>query len=78
MAEIRNGYKVLVGNPEGKEYSEVLRVVEGVILKRILRKCGGRMCTCVIWFSIWTVGGLLKYDNGYWGPSKCGIFFFTK
>jgi hypothetical protein len=43
-----------------RDYSEVLGVDEGIILKWILRNYGGRVCTCVIWFGIEAVGVLLR------------------
>jgi hypothetical protein len=40
MAEMRNAYSILVGKPEGGDYSEGLGVDEKIILESILRKEG--------------------------------------
>jgi hypothetical protein len=38
MEEMRRVYKILVGEPEGKNYSKVLSVIVRIILKCILGK----------------------------------------
>jgi len=38
MEEMRNAYKIFVGKPEGKNYSEDLGVDGKIILEWILRK----------------------------------------
>jgi hypothetical protein len=52
MGERRNAYKILVGKPEGEEYSEDLGVNESIILEWILRKQVGRIWIGFIWLRI--------------------------
>jgi hypothetical protein len=54
-----NAYKILVGEPEGKNHSEDLDVDGKIILEWILGGKGGEVWTEFIWPRIWTSGGLL-------------------
>jgi hypothetical protein len=52
MGEMRNTYRILSGEPEGKVYSEDLGLHGRIILKRIIWKYDGRI--------------LLAQDRGGW------------
>jgi hypothetical protein len=58
MGEIRNTYKILVGEPEGRCLSEVVGVGGRLILEWVLGKLGLGVWTRFIWFRIGTGGGL--------------------
>jgi hypothetical protein len=44
MEEMRNAYKILIGNSQMKSLGDQ-RIDGNLILKRILRKCGERLFT---------------------------------
>jgi hypothetical protein len=59
MGEGRNVYRVLVGNPEGKEHLEDQGVDGRMGSKRTLGRLVGGVWSGFTWFRIGTVGGLL-------------------
>jgi hypothetical protein len=59
IGEMRNAYKILVGNLKGKGYSKDLRVDGKTILEWILGKLGGRVWSRFIWLRAGTSGGIL-------------------
>jgi hypothetical protein len=59
VGKMRNAYKTLVANLEGREHSEDLGVYGKIILKWILGKWCGKLWTGCIWLRIGTTGGLL-------------------
>jgi hypothetical protein len=59
IGEMRNAYKILVGKPAGKSYSEDLDVDGRIVLEWVLWKQGGKVCTGFIWLRIGACGGLL-------------------
>jgi hypothetical protein len=58
MGEIRNPYKILVGNLKGRDHSEDLGIDEK-ISEWILGKQSGKVWTGCIWFTTGTSSGLL-------------------
>jgi hypothetical protein len=56
--EMKNMYKIFIGEPRGKNHPEDLGVDGMIILKRILGKYVG-VRTGFIWLRIGTGGGLL-------------------
>jgi predicted NUDIX family NTP pyrophosphohydrolase len=59
VARMGNEYKVSVGEPEGRDYSEELGIDGKIILEGMLKKQGGKVWTVFIWLKIRTNGGLL-------------------
>jgi hypothetical protein len=59
MGTMRNTYKILVGNSEGKRPLRRPRSGGRIILKWILEKYGWMVWTGFIWLRIRTGGGLL-------------------
>jgi hypothetical protein len=59
MGEMRNAYKILVGNLKGRDYSEDLGVDRKILLQWILGKQGGKVWTGLIWLRVGTSGRLL-------------------
>jgi hypothetical protein len=59
MGEGRNVYRVLVGNPEGKDHLEDEGVDGRMGSKWILGRLVGWVWSGFIWLRIGTVGGLL-------------------
>jgi hypothetical protein len=59
MGEMRNAYKVLVGEPKGREHFEDLGVDNRIILEFILGKQNEKLWTAFIWLRIGTNGRLL-------------------
>jgi hypothetical protein len=57
MREVRNSYKILIGNLKGRNQSEDLDIDENE-LELTLDKQGGKVWTGFIWLSKWTSGGL--------------------
>jgi hypothetical protein len=59
FGECRGAYRLLAGNPEGRNHLEHPDVDRRIILKRILEKRNGGEWTGLIWLRIGTGGGLL-------------------
>jgi hypothetical protein len=59
MAEMRNAYKILVGNPERRDHAEDLGVDERIMSEWILGKEAGKVWTGCIWLRIGTGGEFL-------------------
>jgi hypothetical protein len=59
MGVKRNAYRILVGNPEGRDHYEDEDVDGWIILKWILGRYDGVVSTGSIWLRIETTGGLL-------------------
>jgi hypothetical protein len=57
---MRNAYKLLVGNPEGKRPQEDQGVGGWIILGWILERWDGVMWTGLVWLRIGTGGELLR------------------
>jgi hypothetical protein len=61
MEKMRNAYKILVGEPEGKRPlgRPRRRWKDNIVLEWILRKQGGKICNELFWLRLGTSGGLL-------------------
>jgi hypothetical protein len=59
IEEMRNVYKILVGNFTGRDNSKDLGVEGNIISKWVLRKHGGKVWTGSIWLRRETSGGPL-------------------
>jgi hypothetical protein len=59
MGEIKNAYKILVGNLKRRDRSENRGVVERIILEWILGEKVGKVWTGCIWLRIGNTGTLL-------------------
>jgi hypothetical protein len=64
MGEMRNAYKILVGNLKGRHHSEDVGVDEKIILEWLLGKQGEKLWTRFIWLRIGTVADSCEHDNG--------------
>jgi hypothetical protein len=54
-----NAYKISLENLKGRDHSEVLLIDGRIILERILKKQGGKMCNEFIWVRTVSNGWLL-------------------
>jgi hypothetical protein len=59
LVEMKNGYKIFVGETEGTSCFRDIYVDGRIILKLILNKQGVRARTIFIWLRIGTSGGFL-------------------
>jgi hypothetical protein len=59
MGEIRNAYKIFIGNLKGRDHLEDVGIGGKITLKWILGKQGENLWTGCIWNGTCTSGGLL-------------------
>jgi hypothetical protein len=59
MGEMRNVYKIFVGNLNRRDHTEDLSVDVRIILERILGKCNGNCGTGFFWLTLGASGGFI-------------------
>jgi hypothetical protein len=71
---MRNAYRILVGNVNGRDHSEDLGVDGKIMLEWILGKSCGKVWAGCMWLRIGTSGGLSERDNEPSSSIKGGEF----
>jgi hypothetical protein len=71
MGDMRNVYKILLESLKARDLSEDLDTNRRIILKRILKKEGGKLRTGFIWLRIGTSGKSCERINEPSGFIQC-------